>query len=90
MNAALTASGVSGGDVFRVLACAWDVVDSLGHRPLPAEVPLLALAIARYGIKFHLTSGQQESLAKHVRAGGCMHLPHVEDAEGLLVMRRGQ
>ena len=69
MNAALTASGVSGGDVLRC--------------------PMLALAIARYGINFHFTSGQQESLAKHVRAGGCMHLPRAEDAEGLLVKGRG-
>ena len=83
MNAALTASGVRLrlGDVFRVLAVAWDVVDSYGHRPLPAEVPLVALALARYGMKtFLLTTVQLDSLAKHMRAGGCMHLPRVEDA----------
>ena len=91
MNAALTASGVRLrlGDVFRVLAVAWDVVDSYGHRPLPAEVPLVALALARYGMKLNLSSLQLDSLAKHMRAGGCMHLPHVEDAEGLLVKGRG-
>ena len=89
MNAALTASGVRLGDVFRVLAVASDVVDSYGHRPLPAEVPLVALALARYGAKLNLSSLQLDSLAKHMRAGGCMHLPHVEDAEGLLVKGRG-
>ena len=90
MNAALTASGVRLGDVFRVLAVAWDVVDSYGHRPLPAEVvPLVALALARYGMKFNLSSLQLDSLAKRVRAGGCMQLPHVEGAEGLLVKGRG-
>ena len=50
-----------------------------------AAVPLLALAIARYGVKFHLALVQQESLD-----GGCMHLPRVEDVEGSLVVRRWQ
>ena len=67
MNAAPTASGVRLGDAFRVLAVAWDVVDSYGHRPLPAEVvPLVALALARYGMKFNLSSLQLDSLAKRV------------------------
>ena len=89
MNAAPTASGVRLGDVFRVLAVAWDVVDSYGHRPLPSEVPLVALALARYGMKLNLSSLQLDSLAKHLRAGGCMHSPRVEDVESLLAMRRG-
>ena len=89
MNAALTASGVRLGDVFRVLAVASDVVDSYGHRPRPAEVPLVALALARYGMKLNLSSLQLDSLAKHLRAGGCVHMPHVEDAEGPLAKGRG-
>ena len=92
IKAELTASCLSGGDEFRVLAVVCDVVLAYGQRPfLPADVPLVALALARYGMKtFLLTTVQLDSLAKHMRAGGCMHLPRVEDAEGLLVMRRGQ
>ena len=91
IKAELTASCLSGGDEFRVLAVVCDVVLAYGQRPfLPADVPLVALALARYGMKtFLLTKVQLDSLAKHMRAGGCMHLPRVEDAESLLVMRRG-
>ena len=89
IKAGLTAACLSGGDVFRVLAVVCDVVESYGQRPLPAEVPLLALALARYGMTFNLSSLQPDSLAKHTRAGGCMHLSRAEDAEGLLVKGRG-
>ena len=90
IKAELTASCLSGGDEFRVLAVVCDVVLAYGQRPfLPADVPLVALALARYGMKLNLSSLQLDSLAKHMRAGGCMHLPHVEDAEGLLVKGRG-
>ena len=86
IKAELTASCLSGGDEFRVLAVVCDVVLAYGQRPfLPADVPLVALALARYGMKtFLLTKVQLDSLAKHMRAGGCMHLPR-----GVLVMRRG-
>ena len=89
IKAGLTAACLSGGDVFRVLAVVCDVVESYGQRPLPAEVPLLALALTRYGMNFLLTRVQLDSLAKHLRAGGCMHSPRVEDVESLLAMRRG-
>ena len=89
MHAALTASGVSGGDMLRVVACACDVVDSLVARPLPAEVPLVALAVARYGVKYVVTKDQQESLAHHIRVAGCMHLPLVENVERFLLKRAG-
>ena len=87
MHAALTASGVSGGDMLRVVACACDVVDSLLERPLPAEVPLVALAVARYGVKYVVTLEQQDSLAHHIRVAGCMHLPRVENVERFLLRR---
>ena len=70
MNAALTASGVRLGDVFRVLAVASDVVDSYGHRPRPAEVPLVALALARYGVKFNLSSLPSRRVFALVARGG--------------------
>ena len=85
MHAALTASGVSGGDKLRIVAYACDVVESLLDQPLPAEAPLLALAVARYSFKFWLTLEQQESLAHHIRVAGCMHSPRVEDVERFLL-----
>ena len=85
INAALTASGVSGGDKLRIVAYACDVVESLLDQPLPAEAPLLALAVARYSFKFWLTLEQQESLAHHIRVAGCMHSPRVEDVERFLL-----
>ena len=87
MHAALTASGVTGGDLLRICGCACDVVDSLLEEPLPAEAPLVALAVARYSFKFLLTLEQQESLAHHIRVAGCMHLPRVEIVERFLLMR---
>ena len=76
MHAALTTSGVSGGDLLRIVACACDLVDSLLKQPLPVEEPLMALAVARYGLRSILTSEQRQALAHHVCPGGCMHLPH--------------
>ena len=83
--AALTAAGVSFGDMCRTLGCMVDVVRSLEKQPLPAGAPLLALALVRYSVKYVVPRLQQEPLRQHFRAGGCMHLPNVEDVEALLV-----
>ena len=43
---------------------------SYGHRPLPAEVPLVALALARYGVKFNLSSLPSRRGSALVARGG--------------------
>ena len=83
---ALTASGVRDGDNMRIRGLVCDMVGSLMKQPLPAEVPLVALGIARCAIKFHLNSAQEESLAEDFSAGGCFHLPRVGLLEQWLVM----
>ena len=64
-----------------------DVVETLRPEPLPADVALLALAVVRYSLKFELSGEQLEALVEHFRAGGCLHLPNVQEVECLLVMR---
>ena len=83
---ALTASGVRDGDNMRIRGLVCDMVGSLMKQPLPAEVPLVALGIARCAIKFQLNSDQQESLAEDFSAGGCFHLPRVGLLEHWLMM----
>ena len=85
-SAALTSSGVSPGSVFRALGSAFDVLERVCHQPLPADVPLLALGVARYSLKLVLTRDEVGRLGAHFRAGGCLHMPGVEAVECLLVM----
>ena len=87
LRAALTASGVSVGSVCRAVGCGLDVCDRLSSQPLPADVPLLGLALARYSLKFELTTDQVDALGEHFRAGGCLHKPGVESVECLMAMR---
>ena len=85
-SAAITASGVTAGSVFRALGCAHDVLDRVCQLPLPSDVPLLALGVARYCLKLELTQDLLHRLGAHFRAGGCLHMPGVETVECLLVM----
>ena len=55
--------------------------------PLPADAPLLCLALARYSLKFELTKDQVGALGENFREGGCLHKPGVETVECLLAMR---
>ena len=87
LRAALTASGVSAGSVCRAVGCGLDVCDRLSSQPLPADVPLLGLALARYSLKFELTTDQVHALGENFREGGCLHKPGVERVECLLAMR---
>ena len=85
--AALTASGVSDGSVCRAVGWGLDFCDRLSSQPLPADVPLLGLALARVSLKFELTKDQLASLCGNFREGGCLHKPGVESVECLLAMR---
>ena len=87
LMAALTASGVSDGSVYRAVGCGLDFCDRLSSQPLPADVPLLGLALARVSLKFELTKDQVDALGENFRAGGCLHKPGVERVECLLAMR---
>ena len=87
LTAALTASGVSVGSVRRAVGCGLDVCDRLSSQPLPADVPLLGLALARYSLKFELTTDQVNALGENFRAGGCLRKPGVARVECLLAMR---
>ena len=87
LRKALTASGVSTGSVCRAMGNGLDLCDRLGSGPLPADAPLLCLALARWSLKFELTGDQVYALGAHFRAGGCLHKPGVERVERLLAMR---
>ena len=87
IDPALTASGVSAGTVCRAVGCALDLWDRLSSQPLPADVPLLGLALARFSLKLELTNDQVYDLREKFRAGGCLHKPGVERVECLLAMR---
>ena len=87
LRAALTASGVSVGSVWRAVGFGLDLCDGLRSQPLLADVPLLGLALARYSLKFELTTDQVDALGENFRAGGCLHKPGVERVECLLAMR---
>ena len=86
-RALLAHCGVGEGTHCRALGCALDVVETLRPEPLPADVALLALAVVRYSLKFELSGEQLEAMVEHFRAGGCLHLPHVQEVECVLVMR---
>ena len=86
-RALLAACGVGEGTQCRALGCALDVVEKLRPEPLPADVALLALAVVRYSLKFELSGDELDALAEHFRAGGCLHLPDVQEVECVLVMR---
>ena len=90
LRAALTASGVSDGSVCRAVGCGLDVCDRLSSQPLPADVPLLGLALVRCSLKFELNEDQVKALGENFRAGGCLHEPGVETVECLLAMRMGR
>ena len=87
LGKALTASGVSTGSVCRAMGNGLDLCDRLGSGPLPADAPLLCLALARWSFKFELTGDQVYALGAHFRAGGCLHKPGVERVECFLAMR---
>ena len=91
LRAALTtASGVSVGSVCRAVGCGLDLCDRLSSKPLPADVPLLGLALVRCSLKFELNEDQVKALGENFRAGGCLHEPGVETVECLLAMRMGR
>ena len=86
-SAALTAAGVRIGSVCRAHGYALDMLEHLSPQPLLADAPLLALAMVRYSLKYEFTLDQVEALGEHLRAGGCLHLPGVQDVECHLVWR---
>ena len=61
--------------------------DRLSSQPLPADVPLLGLALARVSLKFELTKDQLDALGGNFREGGCLHKPGVARVECLMAMR---
>ena len=90
LRAALSACGVSDGSVCRAVGCGLDVCDRLSSKPLPADVPLLGLALVRRSLKFELNEDQVKALGENFRAGGCLHEPGVETVECLLFMHVGR
>ena len=87
-RALLAHCGVREGTQCRALGCALDVVEKLRPEPLPADVALLALAVVRYSLKFALSDGGElDALAVHLRRGGRLHLPDVQNVECILIMR---
>ena len=87
-RALLAACGVSEATQCRALGCALDVVEKLRPEPLLADVALLALAVVRYSLKFYLSdAGELDALAVHLRRGGRLRLPYVQNVECLLLMR---
>eukprot|EP00959_Pyramimonas_sp_CCMP1952_P252354 5272546-Pyramimonas_sp.AAC.1 len=61
--------------------------DRLASRPLPADMPLLSLALVRRGLKFELNSDRADAVAEHFRAGGSLHMPGAGGVERIFVMR---
>ena len=90
LTAALTASGVSVGSVCRAVGRGLDLCDRLSSKPLPADVPLLGLALVRCSLKFELNEDQVKALGENFRAGGCLHEPGVETVECILFMHVGR
>ena len=70
----------------RAVGFGLDLCDRLSSQPLPADVSLLGLALARCSLKFELTTDQVDALGENFRAGGCLHKPGVEKVECLLTM----
>ena len=87
LTAALTATGVSAGSVHRTVGCGLDLCDRLSSKPLPADVPLLGLAIARFSLKFELSAEQVFAFRENFQKGGRLHKPDVERVECLVAMR---
>eukprot|EP00959_Pyramimonas_sp_CCMP1952_P387605 8123204-Pyramimonas_sp.AAC.1 len=68
-HAAFAASGVGLGAVYCALGGAMDLCDDHSSRPVPAEMPLLCMALARRALKFALNTDRVEALAEHFREG---------------------
>ncbi len=81
-------TGVGIGNLCRAAACAVDFVDVLCARPLPTDAPLLALALARWGLKFELCQEVLERLRGEFMPGGHLHMPGVGDVEAWLLLAR--
>ncbi len=71
-----TAAGVCLGSLFRAAASVWDTVDRLNKCRLPAADDLellLALALARWGVKLQLKASEMQAFAHELSEGGRLH-----------------
>ena len=56
-GSAVIASGAAKGSLCRALGCALDTIEGLRLYPLPADEGTLAVALARYALKYGLVRG---------------------------------
>ncbi len=79
------ASGVALGCFLRSLrraeSCAWDITQLLKTGPLPADTELLALGLARWGLKLEFVEAGLRALSRDLGAGGRLHMPGVDAVE---------
>ncbi len=80
-----TASGVALGSFLgslcRAESCAWDITELLKTGPLPADTELLALGLARRGLKLEFVEAGLRVLSRDLGAGGRLHMPGVDAVE---------
>ncbi len=80
-----TASGVALGrflgSLSRAESCAWDITELLKTGPLPADTELLALGLARRGLKLEFVEAGLRVLSRDLGAGGRLHMPGVDAVE---------
>ena len=73
------------GDLLRVLGRALGVANALqAAGPLPADAPLLAMALVRQALLSEMHGCVQEMLRDDFVAGGRLHVPGVGEVEALL------
>ncbi len=79
------ASGVALGCFFRSLrraeSSAWAITQLLKTGPLPADTELLALGLARWGLKLEFVEAGLRALSRDLGAGGRLHMPGVDAVE---------
>ena len=79
------ASGEALGCFFRSLrraeSSAWAITQLLKTGQLPADTELLALGLARWGLKLELVEAGLRTLSRGLGAGGRLHMPGVEAVE---------
>ncbi len=79
------ASGVALGCFLRSLrraeSSAWAITQLLKTGPLPADTELLALGLARWGLKLEFVEAGLRALSRDLGAGGRLHMPGVDAVE---------
>jgi len=79
-GAAVVASGAANGSLCRALGCALDTIESLRLYPLPADEGALAVALARYALKYELGGPHLDVALRHFAD------PRARDVECELLM----